>query len=62
MTLAIGDRLRDHWGAASGGRGNLWHVRGFVDDRVIVRTWRGGRWIYRIEPVQYLDRVYRRDK
>lgn len=42
-TLRVGDKLRNTMG--------LWHVRGFVDGRVVLRQWwrkHGGYWNYTI--------------
>ena len=52
MTLQVGDRLRDRWRTSMGEKGRLWHVRGFVDDQVVLRTWSRLRqtWLYELTP------------
>lgn len=45
--LKVGDEIWRTWGR---GRGDLCHVRGFVDDRVIIREWLPSkeRWRYEV--------------
>lgn len=45
---AVGDKLRDSYRSAFGEKGRLWHVRGIVDDQVVMRVWNKHkrRWIY----------------
>lgn len=47
-TLRVGDKVRRIWGRT---RGDLYHVRGIVDNRVVMRTWspEKQRWRYVIE-------------
>lgn len=33
--------------------GRKFHVRGLVDDQVVIREWRNGVWRYRIEDAAY---------
>lgn len=61
-TLKVGDKIRDHWNANNGGKGDLWHVRGFVDHLVILRTWRSARWRYTMERRESIPTVYRENE
>lgn len=56
-----GDRFRV--AAPAGTKGQLYHVRGVVDDYVVMRAWQGGRWRYVVEhPCAFTCGLYARDK
>lgn len=55
LELEIGARLR-------GPDRDLWHVRGFVDDQVVLRTWFGARWSYKLERLTSVFRLYKAAK
>jgi hypothetical protein len=47
--MKVGDKLYDL-------RGKLWHVRGFVDDQVVLRTWSPCKgWVYSVEWVECFE-------
>lgn len=50
VRLKVGTKLRQPCGGALG---TLWHVRGFVDGQVVLRTWSRPkqRWRYEVEPL-----------
>ncbi len=57
-SVKVGDKLYEP-------NGRLWHVRGRVDEQVILRTWSEGkqRWRYSCEPIEaFIVGMFRRTK
>lgn len=64
--LRVGDRLRYPKGGFADGRpGNLYHVRGFVDGQVVLRSWRSIRgrfqWCYELHEAALMYIGFGRD-
>ena len=53
MFLQIRTKIRDD-------QDILWHVRGFIDNCVIIRTWKVKQqgWLYDIAPRHYINDCY----